>query len=117
MTIRTLTAPSRLRGTIHVPGDKSISHRAIMFNAIAAGSARITNFLPGADCLSTITCVRALGVEVQREATDVLITSPGLHALREPGDLLDCGNSGTTLRLLTGLLAGRPGFAVLTGDA
>jgi len=88
-----------------------------MFNAIAAGSARITNFLPGADCLSTITCVRALGVEVQREATDVLITSPGLHALREPGDLLDCGNSGTTLRLLTGLLAGRPGFAVLTGDA
>ena len=117
MTIRTLTAPHRLRGTIHVPGDKSISHRSIMFNAIAAGSARITNFLPGADCLSTIACVRALGVEVQRDATEVVVTSPGLHALREPADILDCGNSGTTLRLLTGLLAGRPGFAVLTGDA
>lgn len=117
MTIRTLTAPHRLRGTIHVPGDKSISHRSIMFNAIAAGSARITNFLPGADCLSTIACVRALGVAVQRDATEVVVTSPGLHDLREPADILDCGNSGTTLRLLTGLLAGRPGFAVLTGDA
>ena len=119
----TLTAPPRLRGIVHVPGDKSISHRAIMFNAIATGSAQITNFLPGADCLATIACVQALGVEVRREESEVFINGVGLRpaaaggGLREPASVLDCGNSGTTLRLLAGLLAGQPLFAVLTGDA
>jgi 3-phosphoshikimate 1-carboxyvinyltransferase len=117
MTAITLTAPASLRGTIYVPGDKSISHRAVIFNAIAAGAARVTNFLPGADCLATIACMRALGVEVRRDEREVFIGGVGLHGLREPADVLDCANSGTTMRLLAGLLAGRPGFAVLTGDA
>jgi 3-phosphoshikimate 1-carboxyvinyltransferase len=117
MTSITLTAPKRLRGTVHVPGDKSISHRAVIFNAVAEGNARVTNFLAGADCLSTIACVRALGVEVRREGDEVHVSGVGLRGLREPADVLDCGNSGTTLRLLAGLLAGQPLFAVLTGDA
>jgi 3-phosphoshikimate 1-carboxyvinyltransferase len=117
MTSITITAPQRLRGVVHVPGDKSISHRAVIFNAVAEGNARITNFLAGADCLSTIACVRALGVDVRREGDTVTVAGAGLRGLREPADVLDCGNSGTTLRLLTGLLAGSPLFAVLSGDA
>ncbi|MBC8161071.1 MAG: 3-phosphoshikimate 1-carboxyvinyltransferase [Roseiflexaceae bacterium] len=113
----TMTAPRRLRGVIEVPGDKSISHRAIMFNALAEGSATISHFLAGADCLSTISCMRALGVEIERAGEQVRVHGVGLRGLREPADLLDCGNSGTTLRLLTGLLAGQAGmFAVLSGD-
>lgn len=113
-----LTAPKRLRGTIDVPGDKSISHRAVMFNAVAEGNARISHFLTGADCLSTIACMHALGVRVERDGDSVQVFGVGLRGLREPADILDCGNSGTTLRLLTGLLAGQNGlFAVLSGDA
>jgi len=117
MTSISLSAPRRLRGVVRVPGDKSISHRAVILNAVAGGPARITNFLPGADCLSTIACVRALGVAVEREGAEVQVHGAGLRGLREPADVLDCGNSGTTLRLLAGLLAGAPLFAVLTGDA
>ncbi|WP_129672957.1 3-phosphoshikimate 1-carboxyvinyltransferase [Candidatus Chloroploca sp. Khr17] len=117
MSALTLSAPASLRGIVHVPGDKSISHRAVLFNAVANGDARITNFLAGADCLATIRCMQALGVDVHRNESDVFVRGVGLQGLREPGDVLDCGNSGTTLRLLTGLLAGMPLFAVLTGDA
>jgi 3-phosphoshikimate 1-carboxyvinyltransferase len=117
MSSITLTAPKRLRGTVHVPGDKSISHRSVIFNAVAEGNARITNFLTGADCLSTIACVRALGVEVERMGDEVRVAGVGLRGLKEPADVLDCGNSGTSLRLLAGLLAGQNLFAVLTGDA
>lgn len=114
----TLTAPKRLRGVIEVPGDKSISHRSVLFNAIATGSAHITHFLPGADCLSTVACIRALGVTVEQPAErELIVHGVGLGGLREPADVLDCGNSGTTLRLLAGLLAGHPFFSVLTGDA
>jgi 3-phosphoshikimate 1-carboxyvinyltransferase len=113
-----ITPAARLRGVIDVPGDKSISHRAVMFNAIAEGGAQITHFLAGADCLSTIACMRAMGVQVEREGDTVRVLGVGLHGLREPADVLDCGNSGTTLRLLAGLLAGQAGlFAVLSGDA
>ncbi len=112
-----LRMPARLCGTIEVPGDKSISHRAVIFNAVAEGNATITHFLTGADCLSTIACVRALGVEVEREETTVRVRGRGLRGLREPRDVLDCGNSGTTIRLLAGLLAGQSFFSVLTGDA
>lgn len=113
----TITPPRRLRGIIEVPGDKSISHRAVMFNAVAQGNAEITHFLTGADCLSTIRCMQALGVRVERENQHVKVYGVGLRGLHEAADVLDCGNSGTTLRLLTGLLAGQPGmFAVLTGD-
>jgi 3-phosphoshikimate 1-carboxyvinyltransferase len=113
----TLTAPRAVRGSLVVPGDKSISHRAVLLNALAHGTARISNFLNGADCRSTVACVRALGVAIEHEGDTLEMTSAGLPRLTEPADVLDCGNSGTTLRLLTGLLAGVPLFAVLTGDA
>lgn len=108
--------PRRLRGAIEVPGDKSISHRAIIFNAVAEGNAVITNFLPGADCLSTVNCMRVLGVDITVSGTTVRVAGRGLHGLQEPRAMLDCGNSGTTMRLLSGLLAGQPFFSVLTGD-
>lgn len=124
MASYTITPPRRLRGTIAVPGDKSVSHRAVLLNALATGTAEITHFLPGADCLSSIACMRALGVDVARTGPEsVRVVGRGLRAdapaggLLEPSDLLDCGNSGTTLRLLTGILAGQAGlFAVLSGD-
>ncbi len=111
-----LSMRGRLRGTIEVPGDKSISHRAVLLNAVAEGNAVVTNFLIGVDCLATIACVRALGVEVEREGTTVRVHGRGLRGLHEARDVLDCGNSGTTMRLLAGLLAGQPFFSVLTGD-
>ncbi|NJM08342.1 3-phosphoshikimate 1-carboxyvinyltransferase [Candidatus Gracilibacteria bacterium] len=117
MATISLQAPQALRGIIDVPGDKSISHRAVIFNAVAEGSAQIDHFLTGADCLATIDCMRALGVDVSRDGDRVRVVGAGLRGLREPAAVLDCGNSGTTLRLLSGLLAGQPLFAILTGDA
>jgi 3-phosphoshikimate 1-carboxyvinyltransferase len=99
-----------------VPGDKSISHRAVLFNALGEGEARISNFSPGADCESTIGCLRSLGVEIERDVDCVRIKGVGLGGLREPTDVLDCGNSGTSMRLLSGVLAGSGVFAVLSGD-
>lgn len=112
-----LSAVPRLRGELAIPGDKSISHRAIMFNAIAAGNAGITNFLTGQDCLSTIACMQALGVRIERDGDTVQVFGRGLRGLQAPSAILDCGNSGTTIRLLTGLLAGQSFAATLTGDA
>jgi 3-phosphoshikimate 1-carboxyvinyltransferase len=109
-----------LRGTVRVPGDKSISHRALLFGAIAEGETRIEGLLPAEDPLSTAACLRAMGVEVSpiRAGEGVLVNGVGLDGLREPDTILDCGNSGTTMRLLLGLLAGRTGrHFVLTGDA
>lgn len=117
MSTITLTAPPRLRGLLALPGDKSISHRAVLFNALARGKATITNFLVGADCLSTIACMQALGATIERTGTTVQVQGVGLRGLQEPADVLDCGNSGTTLRLLAGVLAGQPFFSILTGDA
>jgi 3-phosphoshikimate 1-carboxyvinyltransferase len=113
---QSIKSARRLRGTISVPGDKSISHRAVIFNALAEGNASVTGFLPGADCLSSIACLRQLGVEIEQSADQVRVYGRGLRGLREPADVLDCGNSGTTLRLLAGLLAGQPFLSVLTGD-
>jgi 3-phosphoshikimate 1-carboxyvinyltransferase len=118
--VRVTVQPARrLRGTIQVPGDKSISHRAAIFNAIAEGQARVTGFLQGQDCLSTVSCLRALGVPLELDQSNgsLLVQGVGLHGLREPADVLDAGNSGTTMRLLSGLLAGQPFFSILTGDA
>ncbi|MDP2726142.1 MAG: 3-phosphoshikimate 1-carboxyvinyltransferase, partial [Dehalococcoidia bacterium] len=106
---------ARLEGTIRVPGDKSISHRAVIFNSIAEGQARVANFLAGADCLSTVACMQALGVEIQ-EGEPLLVHGRGLHGLQEPEEVLDAENSGTTMRLLSGILAGQPFFTVITGD-
>lgn len=107
-----------LTGTIHIPGDKSVSHRSVMFSAIAKGRVRIRNFLEAADCLSTAACMRALGAGVERRADGtLLVTGVGLRGLQEPQGILDAGNSGTTLRLLLGILAAQPFFSVLAGDA
>ena len=109
-----------LRGAVRVPGDKSISHRALLFGAIAEGETRIEGLLPAEDPLSTAACLRAMGVDVSpiRAGEPVTVQGVGLDGLREPDTILDCGNSGTTMRLLLGLLAGRAGrHFVLTGDA
>jgi 3-phosphoshikimate 1-carboxyvinyltransferase len=113
-TGRIVRAARAVRGRVRVPGDKSISHRAALFNALGEGAATITNFSPGGDCGSTLACLRQLGVSVQREGERILVTGGGLH---EPADVLDCGNSGTTMRLFSGVLAGSNVFAVLTGDS
>ena len=107
-----------LTGKIRVPGDKSVSHRSVMFSAIAKGKVRVRNFLEAADCLSTAACMRALGAGVERQTDgSFLVTGVGLHGLKEPQGVLDAGNSGTTLRLLLGILAGQSFFSALTGDA
>jgi len=106
-----------LRGRVKIPGDKSISHRALLLGAIAEGTTRIRNFLPAADCLATLACVRALGVEVERlSETELIVHGHGLHDLTEPEDILGCAGSGTTMRLLAGILAGQPFYSVLTGN-
>jgi 3-phosphoshikimate 1-carboxyvinyltransferase len=104
-----------LRGTIAVPGDKSISHRALLFGALSTGETRVRGLLDAEDVRATRGAVEALGASV-REAGDELVVTPPA-ALREPGDVIDCGNSGTSLRLLTGVLSGVPGLSILTGDA
>ena len=109
-------ADKGLNGEIHVPGDKSISHRAVMFGAISSGVTKVSNFLSGADCLSTVSCFRKLGVEIETSGTEVTINGRGLDGLQEYHGLLDVGNSGTTIRLMMGLLAGRPFTSRLAGD-
>lgn len=106
-----------LRGTIAVPGDKSISHRSIMFGALAEGVTTVTNFLPGADCLSTISCFKQLGVNIEQDGKQVRIEGKGFNGLTEPREVLDVGNSGTTIRLMLGILAGQSFSAVLAGDS
>lgn len=112
-----ITKSAGLRGELIVPGDKSISHRAIMFGALADGTTEITNFLQGADCLSTISCFQAMGVEIENCPDHVLIHGAGLHGLKAPDRMLDVGNSGTTTRLISGILAGQRFTSTLNGDA
>ena len=110
-------AKGALRGEITVPGDKSISHRAAILGALAEGETVITGFLPGADCLATVRCLQQLGVEIAVDGGELQVKGAGLYGLKEPDNVLDCGNSGTTARLLLGVLAGQPFFSLLTGDA
>ncbi len=115
---KTIRSPRRLRGSIEAPGDKSISHRAAILNAIAEGEAVVESFQSGADCLATLRCLRALGVKIDWDGQGTLrIQGGGRFGLRESADVLNAGNSGTTMRLLAGLLAGQSFFSVLTGDA
>jgi 3-phosphoshikimate 1-carboxyvinyltransferase len=112
----------RLRGTLRLPGDKSISHRALLLAALAEGTSRLSDVGDGEDVRTTAGLVAALGATVDRRSgidggVDYHVASPGIDGLTEPEDVLDCGNSGTSLRLLAGILAGRPFHAVLTGDA
>ena len=106
-----------LHGIITVPGDKSISHRAIMLGALADGTTRITGFLMGEDCLSTIDCFRKMGVEIEVGEREVLVHGVGLYGLKQPAEPLYTGNSGTTTRLLCGILAGQRFEVQLSGDA
>ena len=115
-----IRAPRRLRGTVVVPGDKSISHRAALLNAVASGPAVVENFLCAEDCLATLECLRALGVTWSLEddgAGRLRIEGVGRGGLRESEDVLDARNSGTTMRLLAGLLAGQPFLSILSGDS
>ncbi len=108
---------SALKGEITIPGDKSVSHRSVMFGSIAKGTTEIHHFLQGADCLSTISCFRSMGVEIENNGSAVYVHGNGLHGLKKPDTVLDCGNSGTTTRLISGILAAQDFPVTLTGDA
>jgi 3-phosphoshikimate 1-carboxyvinyltransferase len=111
----------QLKGEVNIPGDKSISHRGVMFGSLSRGTTKLTHFLMGEDCLSTIQAFRRLGIDIQVQVENsggtVLIRGNGLRGLKKPVEVIDAGNSGTTARLLTGILAGQPFSSVLDGDA
>lgn len=111
------TRTQSLHGEITIPGDKSISHRAVMFGSLAEGTTEVTGFLRGADCLSTIDCFRRLGISIEDKDEQILIHGKGLHGLSAPDQILDAGNSGTTTRLISGILSGQTFETTLTGDA
>lgn len=106
-----------LRGSVLVPGDKSISHRAVMFGSLAEGTTSISHFLTGADCLSTIACFRKMGIHIEETDGRILVHGKGLHGLSQPDQMLDVGNSGTTARLICGILSGQSFSSELNGDA
>lgn len=106
-----------LKGEITVPGDKSISHRSVMFGSIAKGTTEILGYLQGADCLSTISCFQKMGIDIENKGDTVLVHGKGLRGLTRPDCVLDCGNSGTTTRLISGILAAQDFDVTLTGDA
>jgi 3-phosphoshikimate 1-carboxyvinyltransferase len=114
---KTLKSKDHLKGNFSVPGDKSISHRAVMFGSIANGTTTVHGFLTGEDCLSTISCFKKLGIDIKVNGTDVTVHGKGLHGLSAPTEILDVGNSGTTMRLISGLLCGQNFNCTLTGDA
>lgn len=117
MTSLTITPGRPLRGTITVPGDKSITHRAIILTALAEGTGTIRRYCRGGDCLNTMRAMQSLGVKIDESVEELRVQGKGLWGLTEPAGIVDCGNSGTGIRLLTGLLAGQDFFTVLTGDA
>ena len=112
-----ITRTNALKGTVSVPGDKSISHRSVMLGSIADGITEVHHFLQGADCLSSIACFRQLGIHIENDGNIVRIHGQGLHGLKSPSDVLDTGNSGTTTRLISGILAGQNFECVINGDA
>jgi len=111
-----ITKAKSLKGEIKVPGDKSISHRGVMFGSISDGITELTGFLDGADCRSTIGCFRAMGIDITQDNDHVIIRGKGLHGLSAPSSMLDVGNSGTTTRLISGILAGQNFVSSLNGD-
>ncbi len=116
MNVKTISKTSGLKGEITIPGDKSISHRSIMFGSIALGTTEITNFLNGADCLSTIDCFRKMGVSIEETHNKILVHGKGLRGLKASSSILNVGNSGTTTRLLSGILAGQNFSSTMSGD-
>jgi len=111
-----ITPAKYLRGEITLPGDKSITHRAIILSSIAEGKSELKGVQRGKDCLATLKCIEQMGVPVREGEKEVIIEGVGLEGLKEPEDVLNCGNSGTTMRLLAGLLAGQRFYSVLSGD-
>jgi 3-phosphoshikimate 1-carboxyvinyltransferase len=117
MTKNLHVSPARaFKGKITLPGDKSISHRAVMIGSLAGGRTKITNFLPSADCLATVECFRKLGIEINLKGTEVEVYGKGLRGLKPSKEMLDAGNSGTAIRLMTGILSGQPFISKITGD-
>ena len=116
-THRVIRPAQALTGQAELPADKSIAHRSILFSAISEGTSRIVGFPDAADPQSSLACVRALGIQVDEDDGALIVHGEGLHGLRKPEGDLDCGNSGTTMRLLTGILAGQPFNTRLIGDA
>lgn len=116
MSVRTIAPTRGLKGEVTIPGDKSISHRSIMLGSIALGTTEITHFLEGADCLSTIDCFRKMGVEIERKPSSILVHGKGLCGLTAPASTLNVGNSGTTTRLISGILSGQNFATTLSGD-
>lgn len=116
MSVRTIAPTRGLKGEVTIPGDKSISHRSIMLGSIALGTTEITHFLEGADCLSTIDCFRKMGVEIERKPSSILVHGKGLRGLTAPASTLNIGNSGTTTRLISGILSGQNFATTLSGD-
>jgi 3-phosphoshikimate 1-carboxyvinyltransferase len=111
-----LSKAKRFKGELYPPPDKSISHRAVIISSLSKGKSIIRNFLRAEDPLRTINTFRALGIDIKDTGDEILIEGKGIYGLREPDDVIDCGNSGTTMRLLSGVLSGNPFFSVLTGD-
>lgn len=116
MSVKEIKAMGALKGEVQIPGDKSISHRAVMLGSIARGTTEISHFLNGADCLSTIHCFQKMGIEIEQSKDLVLVHGRGLRGLKAPQGILDTGNSGTTTRLICGILSGQNFSSVLSGD-
>ncbi len=116
MKIKLNNKPKGLTGNIRIPGDKSISHRAVMMGSLAEGVTKISNFLNSQDPKSTVNCMKSLGVKIEGEENNLVIHGVGLKGLQEPQDVLCAGNSGTTIRLISGILAGQNFYSVITGD-
>ncbi|MEZ5392414.1 MAG: 3-phosphoshikimate 1-carboxyvinyltransferase [Bryobacterales bacterium] len=113
---KTVSPAAGVRGVIRLPGDKSVSHRYGMLASIAEGVSEITNYSSGADCASTLACMRDLGVKIERDGDRVTVHGVGLDGLRAPERRLDCGNSGSTIRMLSGILAGQTFASEIAGD-
>ena len=115
-TTATITPATRVRGRLTVPGDKSISHRYALLAALSDGRSQLSNYAPGADCQSTLSCLRSLGVDITRNGNAVTIDGRGIRHFRSPSQPIDAGNSGTTMRMLAGILAAQPFTARMIGD-
>src|SRR5574340_720759 len=116
-TTKTITRAKRLSGSISMPGDKSISHRYAMLAAISEGTSHLHSFAESVDCQSTLNCLKMLGVKIDRQGNEVTVEGLGLNGLRASPDPLDAGNSGSTIRMLSGILSGQPFQTVIGGDA
>jgi 3-phosphoshikimate 1-carboxyvinyltransferase len=116
-TTRTIARAGRLAGAVSMPGDKSISHRYAMLAAIAEGTSQIHSFAESVDCQSTLNCLKMLGVPIERQGNEVVIEGAGLDGLQAPAEPLDAGNSGSTIRMMSGILSGQPFRTVIGGDA